>query len=112
MVFEVSTPFRGPFSIFLWRPLPVALSFGASCSPLVCPTFFFMGGGDPFLGYESFFAIDVLLCFCDHFSHACLRIFRDGKHQVFDCTPNPAMNAVIVNFSSGISTFRDSALNL
>ena len=30
----------------------------------------------------------------------------------FDCTPNPAMNYVIVNFSSGISTFRDSALNL
>ena len=30
----------------------------------------------------------------------------------FDCTPNPAMNAVIANFLSGISTFRDSALNL
>ena len=30
----------------------------------------------------------------------------------FDCTPNPAMNAVIANFSSGISTFKDSALNL
>ena len=30
----------------------------------------------------------------------------------FDYTPNPAMNAVIANFSSGISTFKDSALNL
>ena len=30
----------------------------------------------------------------------------------FDCTPNPAMNAVIVNFSSDTSTFKDSALNL
>ena len=30
----------------------------------------------------------------------------------FDCTPNLAMNAVIANFSSGISTFRDSVLNL
>ena len=30
----------------------------------------------------------------------------------FDCTPNPVMNAVIANFSFGISTFRDSALNL
>ena len=30
----------------------------------------------------------------------------------FDCTLNPAMNAVIANFSSSISTFRDSALNL
>ena len=30
----------------------------------------------------------------------------------FDWTPRPAMNAVIANFSSGISTFRDSALNL
>ena len=30
----------------------------------------------------------------------------------FDCTPNLAMNAVIANFSSGISTFKDSVLNL
>ena len=30
----------------------------------------------------------------------------------FDCTPNPAMNADIANFLSGISTFKDSALNL
>ena len=30
----------------------------------------------------------------------------------FDYTPNPAMNAVIANFSSGMSIFRDSALNL
>ena len=30
----------------------------------------------------------------------------------FDRTPKPTMNAVIANFSSGISTFRDSALNL
>ena len=30
----------------------------------------------------------------------------------FDCTPNPAMNAVIENFSSGTSTFNDSTLNL
>ena len=29
-----------------------------------------------------------------------------------DWIPKPAMNAVIANFSSGISTFRDSALNL
>ena len=30
----------------------------------------------------------------------------------FDYTPNPAMNAVMANFSYGISTFKDSALNL
>ena len=30
----------------------------------------------------------------------------------FDYTPNPPMNVVIANFSSGISTFKDSALNL
>ena len=30
----------------------------------------------------------------------------------FDYTPNPTINAVIANFSSGISTFKDSALNL
>ena len=30
----------------------------------------------------------------------------------FDCTPSPTMNAVIANFSSGISTFKDSTLNL
>ena len=27
----------------------------------------------------------------------------------FDCTPNPAMNEMISNFSSGTSTFKDSA---
>ena len=30
----------------------------------------------------------------------------------FDYTPSPAMNAVMTNFSSGTSTFNDSALNL
>ena len=30
----------------------------------------------------------------------------------FDCTPNPAMNVVMANFSSGTSIFKDSALNL
>ena len=29
MISEVPAPFRGPFSIFLWRPFPVALSFRA-----------------------------------------------------------------------------------
>ena len=84
---KVSTPFRGPFSIFVWRPLPVALSFGAPSSLLGCPAFFFMGRGAPFLGYESFFAIDVLLRFCEHLSHAFLRIFENGKHQVFRLYP-------------------------
>ena len=84
---EASTPFRGPFSIVLWRPLPVALSFWAPSSSLVCPAFFFMGRGAPFLGYEGFFAIDVLLRFFEQFNHACLRIFRDGKHQVFRLHP-------------------------
>ena len=32
--------------------------------------------------------------------------------KCLDLTPKPAMNAVIVNFSSSISTFRDSTLNL
>ena len=26
----------------------------------------------------------------------------------FECTPNPVMNAVMANFSSGTSIFRDS----
>ena len=30
----------------------------------------------------------------------------------FDCTPSLAMKAVMANFSSGKSTFKDSALNL
>ena len=30
----------------------------------------------------------------------------------FDCTPSPAMNAMMANFSSGTSTFNDLALNL
>ena len=30
----------------------------------------------------------------------------------FDCTPSPTMKAVMANFSSGASTFKDSVLNL
>ena len=29
----------------------------------------------------------------------------------FDCTPSPAMKAVMANFSYGMSTFNDSVLN-
>ena len=35
---EASTSFRGPFSIFLWRPLPVILSFWAPSLSLVRAT--------------------------------------------------------------------------
>ena len=38
--------------------------------------------------------------------------FEMENFKSFDCTPSPAMNAMIANFSSGISTFKDSALNL
>ena len=50
---EVPTPFWGPFSIFLWRPFLVALSFGAPSSSFVCPVFFFMSVRALFLGYEG-----------------------------------------------------------
>ena len=46
-----------------------------------------MGGRALFLGYEGFFTVNILLCFCEHFSHACLGIFGDGKHQVFRLNP-------------------------
>ena len=38
--------------------------------------------------------------------------FEIENIKSFDCTPSPAMKAVMANFSSGISTFNDSALNL
>ena len=38
--------------------------------------------------------------------------FEIENIRSFDCTPNLAMNAVMANFSSGKSIFRDSALNL
>ena len=38
--------------------------------------------------------------------------FEIENIRSFDCTPNPATKAVIANFSSGTSIFRDSALNL
>ena len=41
-----------------------------------------------------------------------LRFFEMENIKSLDCTPSLAIKAVIVNFSSGISTFRDSALNL
>ena len=79
---EVSTPFWGSFSIFLWGCFPNALSFGASSSSFICPTLFFMGGRALLLGYEGFFFVNVLLCLCEHLNHVCLGIFGDRKHQV------------------------------
>ena len=38
--------------------------------------------------------------------------FEMENIKSFDCTPNPAMNVVIANFSSGMSTFKYSVLNL
>ena len=41
-----------------------------------------------------------------------LGFFEMENIKSLDCTPSPAMKAVIANFSSGISTFKDSTLNL
>ena len=79
---EVPPPFWGSFSIFPLGLFLVALSFGASFSSLVDPTFLFMGGGALFFGYEGFFAVYILLCFREHLSHASLKVLRDGKHQI------------------------------
>ena len=87
MISEVLTPFWGSFSVFLWSPFPVALSFGALSSSLVCPAFFFVGGKALLFGYEGFFTVNILLCFCEHLSHAFLGILGDGKHQVFGMNP-------------------------
>ena len=38
--------------------------------------------------------------------------FEMENIKSFDYTPNPAMKVVMANFSSGISTLSDSALNL
>ena len=39
-------------------------------------------------------------------------LFQIENIRSFDYTPNPAIKVVIVNFSSGTSIFKDSALNL
>ena len=41
-----------------------------------------------------------------------LGFFEMENIRSFDYTPSPAMKAVMANFSSGMSTFNDSALNL
>ena len=38
--------------------------------------------------------------------------FEMENTKSFDCQPSPAMKAVMANFSSRMSTFNDSALNL
>ena len=38
--------------------------------------------------------------------------FEIENIRSLDCIPNPAMKAVMANFSSGTSIFRDSVLNL
>ena len=104
MISEASTPFQGLFSIFLWRALPVALSFWAV--PLfsfeVLP-FFDMRASSPLMYFSALASTSAMLS-CG--------FFEMENIKSFSFTPNPAMKAVIANFSSGMSTFRDSALNL
>ena len=57
----------------------------------------------PFMCFSAFASTSSMLAYG----------FLDMENiKSFDYTPNPAMNTVIANFSSGISTFKDSALNL
>ena len=66
-------------------------------------SFLDMRASSPFIYFSALASTSVML--------ACG--FLDMENiKSFDCTPNPAMNAVIANFSSGTSTVRDSALNL
>ena len=107
----------------LWRPFSV-LSWGSilvSSSPRL-------------LGLRSRFFSPLLFSFCaEEFSRLDRRassplmyfstlastsvmltygFFEIENIRSFDCTPSPAMKAVMANFSSRMSTFNDSALNL
>ena len=63
MIPEVSTPFWGSFSLFLWGCFPNALSSGASSSSFICPLlclrveelfFLDMRASSPFIYFSAF----------------------------------------------------------
>ena len=57
----------------------------------------------PFIYFSAFAITSAMLAW---------GFFEMKNIRSFDCTPNPAKNAVIANFSSGMFIFKDSALNL
>ena len=66
-------------------------------------SFLDMRASSPFIYFFAFVSTSAMLAW---------GFFEIENIRSFDCTPNPAMNAVMANFSSGMSIFRDSALNL
>ena len=66
-------------------------------------SFLDMSASSPFMYFSALASTSAMFA----------RGFLDMENiKSFDCTPKPAMNAVIANFSSGTSTVRDSASNL
>ena len=105
-------PFRGSFFIFFRGFFSNALSFGASPRRLSVPLFslwldelFFldMRASSSFIYFSAFASTSAMLAW---------GFLEMHNIKSFDWTPKPTMNAVIANFSSGTSTFKDSALNL
>ena len=84
----------------------------------LCPrrlsiTLFSLGAEE--LSFLDMRASSPLICFSTFASTSAMLAwgFLEMENiKSLDWIPKPTMNAVIVNFSSGISTFRDSALNL
>ena len=74
MVSDAPSSLWGLFSVPSWGSLSVSLSPRASLPLLVSPAFLLVGLRASSLGYEGFFSVNVLLCFSEHLSHACLRI--------------------------------------
>ena len=66
-------------------------------------SFLDMRASSPFIYFSAFASTSAMLAW---------GFLEMENIRSFDCTPNPAMNEVIENFSSGMSIFRDSTLNL
>ena len=86
MVSEVTSSLWGSISVFPappWRSVSVSSSLGASIPLfLVLPFLLSHGKASP-LRHKGLLAVDVFLYFGEHLDHACLRVLRDGEHQVF-----------------------------
>ena len=77
MVPDVPSSYRGPLSVFSappWGSVPVCLFLGASFPFLVASALFLLSRRASLLGQEGFFTVDILLCFGEDLSHACLRV--------------------------------------
>ena len=82
----------------------VSLSSRASVPLFLVLAFLLLSARASPLRHKGLLVVDVFFCFGEHLEMENIRSL--------DCMPSPAIKVMMANFSSGMSTFNDSELNL